>query len=82
MKNKHAIALNEAAKKYSDWFKRSFSDDKDMLAGGKKDYQDLISIVQMIEAGEAEATIARSMSRLDTAVREVIPDAVYYHYVR
>jgi hypothetical protein len=53
-----------------------------MLAGGKKDYQDLISIVQMIEAGEAEATIARSMSRLDTAVREVIPDAVYYHYVR
>ena len=80
MKNQHAISLKQAADKYDAWHRNAFSNDKKMLKVGKKDYQDLISIAGMIENGEDIKKIANAMRRLDTAVRDVIPDSAYYAY--
>ncbi len=80
MKNKLALALKNAADKYLAWNTKTFSDDAKMISVGKRDHDDLISIAGMIENGEDSIRIARAMSRLDTAVRDVIPDDVYYAY--
>jgi hypothetical protein len=80
MKNEHAIALKQAADKYDAWHSKAFAGDKEMLKGGKEDYEDLLSIVGMIENGEDVKKIAKAMWRLDTAVRDVIPDSAYYAY--
>jgi Ser/Thr protein kinase RdoA (MazF antagonist) len=80
MKNKHAISLKQAADKYDAWHSNAFSDDEEMLKFGKQDYEDLLSIAGMIENGEDSKKIANAMRRLDTAVRDVIPDSAYYAY--
>lgn len=46
----------------------------------KSDYEDLMSIAGMIENNEAEKSIMRAMWKLDTAVRDEIPDEVYYAF--
>jgi hypothetical protein len=81
MKNQHAISLKQAADKYDAWHSNAFSNDKKMLKVGKKDYEDLLSIAGMIENGEDIKKIANAMRRLDTAVRDVIPDSAYYAYI-
>jgi hypothetical protein len=80
MKNEHAVTLKKAADKYQTWFKGAFSDDPKMLKSGKKDYDDLISIAGMIENNEDKKKIGTAMWRLDTAVRDIIPDKVYYTF--
>lgn len=80
MKNPLAIALTKAADKYLDWNNKSFSDDPKMISVGQRDYDDLVSIAGMIEHNEDPTRIARAMGRLDTAVRDVIPDKVYFAY--
>ena len=77
MKNEHAIALKKSADKYYAWNNKTFSDDKEMLKVGEQDYEDLISIAGMIDNGENSEKIAYAMRRLDTAVRDIIPDSTY-----
>ena len=80
MKNKLALALKDAADRYLAWNTKTFSDDPKMVSVGEIDHGDLMTIASMIENGEAPASIARAMGRLDTAVRDVIPNDVYYAY--
>lgn len=80
MKNKLAIALKEAADRYLNWNTKAFKGDAKMISVGQRDHGDLMSIAGMIENNEDSTTIARAMSRLDTAVRDVIPDDVFYAY--
>jgi len=80
MKNEHAIVLKKAADKYIAWHNKAFEGDSDMIEFGKKDYDDLISIAGMIENGEDKNKIGKAMWKLDTAVRDIIPDKVYYGF--
>lgn len=80
MKNPLAVALVNAADKYLAWNTKAFSDDAKMISVGKRDHEDLISIAGMIENEEDSTRIARAMWKLDTAVRDVIPDSVYNAY--
>ena len=72
MKNPNAIKLVAAANKY----RKSLGH----FAHIQQDYEDLMSIAQMIENNENAAAICKAMWKLDTAVRDVIPDKVYYTY--
>ena len=78
MINKHAHDLAIAAAKYRDSHQPDFAVKYANFI--KQDYEDLMSIAQMIEDGESEQSIARAMWRLDTLVRDVIPDSVYNAY--
>lgn len=80
MKNKLAFDLKAAADRYLAWNTKTFADDARMIAVGERDHADLVSIAGMIENGEDSSSIARAMSRLDTAVRDVIPDDTFYAY--
>jgi len=80
MKNKLALALKDAADRYLAWNTKTFSDDAKMVSVGEVDHDALMSIAGMIENGEDSTRIARAMGRLDTAVRDVIPDDVFYAY--
>lgn len=82
MKNEHAIAVKKAADKYIAWHSNAFKDEPEMIEGGKNDYDDLISIAGMIENGESNKSIATAMWKLDTAVRDIIPDSAYYAFTR
>jgi hypothetical protein len=46
----------------------------------QSDYEDLIRIAGMIENNESKKSIANAMWNLDTLVRDVIPDKVYYYF--
>ena len=76
MKNKKALALVAAATKY----RRSMLEFIESAAVAQQDYDDLISIAQMIENDESKESIAQAMWKLDTLVRDVIPDSVYNIY--
>lgn len=76
MKNILAIKLAEAAEKYRNRG-TEISDAADVI---KSDYEDLMSIAGMIENNESPQSIKKAMWSLDTAVRDVIPDKVYYMY--
>lgn len=78
MKNKKAIALRDAAIKY----RRSMLEFTESAVVAQQDYDDLISIAQMIENNESKESIAQAMWKLDTLVRDVIPDSVYNIYNR
>lgn len=78
MKNKKAIALRDAAIKYRRWM-LEYTESAAVL---QQDYDDLISIAQMIENNESKESIAQAMWKLDTLVRDVIPDSVYNTYNR
>lgn len=80
MKNKLATALKDAADRYLNWNTKAFKGDAKMISVGQRDHDALMSIAGMIENNEDSTTIARAMSRLDTAVRDVIPDNVFYAY--
>jgi hypothetical protein len=80
MKNEHAITLKKAADKYIAWHNNAFKNEPEMLEGGKNDYDDLISIAGMIENNEDKKKIGTAMWKLDTAVRDIIPDKVYYTF--
>ena len=80
MKNKLALKLVAAADKYLAWNTKAFTGDAKMISVGERDHADLISIAGMIENSEDSTRIARAMGRLDTAVRDVIPDEVYYAF--
>lgn len=77
MKNPNAVKLVAAAAKYRDALVKN-SMYVEAKAVALQDYEDLVSIAQMIENNESG--IARAMWRLDTAVRDVIPDSVYDTY--
>ena len=77
MKNPHAVKLVAAAAKYRDTIVKNGTY-PEAKAVAQQDYEDLVSIAQMIENNESG--IARAMWRLDTAVRDVIPDSVYNTY--
>lgn len=78
MKNKLALKLVAAANKYRD-HERYLEDSEKVV---QSDYQDLISIAGMIENNESKKSIANAMWKLDTLVRDVIPDDVYNAYSR
>ena len=78
MINKHAHTLAVAAAKYRDSFDEDHAIKYAKLI--KQDYEDLMSIAQMIEGDESAQSIARAMWRLDTQVRDVIPNSVYNVY--
>ena len=73
----NAVKLVAAAAKYRDALVKN-SMYVEAKAVALQDYEDLVSIAQMIENNESG--IARAMWRLDTAVRDVIPDSVYDTY--
>jgi len=81
MKNKKALELVAAAVKY-----RTAITENNMYPDAAKvaqqDYEDLVSIAQMIENNESKESIAQAMWKLDTAVRDVISDSVYNIYNR
>ena len=79
MKNPNAIKLVEAAIKYRDTIIKN-SMYVEAKAVALQDYEDLVSIAGMIENNENAAAICKAMWKLDTAVRDVIPDKVYYTY--
>jgi hypothetical protein len=78
MINKHAYELACAAAKYRDSHEDDFSTKYAALI--KQDYEDLMCIAQMIEGDESKERVAKAMWKLDTLVRDVIPDSVYNHY--
>lgn len=82
MKNKLAQKLAARAEKYRT---REYKyEDEEMSKKIAKivesDYEDLMSIANMIESNEDGKSIAKAMWKLDTAVRDEIPDEVYYHF--
>ena len=76
MKNELAIKLVAAADKYRA-VERNYEGAEKMV---QSDYEDLISIAGMIENNESKKSIANAMWKLDTLVRDVIPDKVYNTY--
>jgi hypothetical protein len=76
MKNELAIKLVAAADKYRA-VERKYEGAEKMV---QSDYEDLISIAGMIENNESKKSIANAMWKLDTLVRDVIPDKVYNAY--
>ena len=76
MKNKLALKLVAAANKYRD-HERYLEDSEKVV---QEDYEDLISIANMIESNETDSQIQTAMWKLDTLVRDVIPDDVYYAF--
>lgn len=76
MKNILAQKLEEAAIAYRD-VERTYEGGAEVA---QSDYEDLMSIAGMIENNEPKASIAKAMWRLDTAVRDIIPDEVYNPY--
>lgn len=82
MKNKLALDLKDAADRYLAWNTKTFSDDAEMISVGERDHGDLMSIAGMIENSEDSTRIARAMWKLDTAVRDIIPNDVYYAYIQ
>ena len=76
MKSKLAKLLADSASKY----KTKFADagcDANVI---HDDYDDLMSIAQMIEDSADKNAITRAMWRLDTAVRDEIPDEVFWAF--
>lgn len=82
MKNQIAITLKEAADKNLAGYSAASKKDSKLIPIIKKDHKDLIKIADMIEKDEDAEKIARAIRRLDTSVRDVIPDNVYYIYIR
>ena len=78
MKNELAKKLVTAADKYRA-VERNYEGAEKMV---QSDYEDLISIAGMIENNESKKSIANAMWKLDTLVRDVIPDKVYNAYNR
>ena len=80
MNQEHSVLLKQAADKYLAWNKKHFSGEEDMMNCARSDYEDLISIATSIANGTDKKSIAQAMWKLDTAVRDVIPDKVYTAY--
>ena len=78
MNNPYAKVLAAAAYKYAVRYRDAGLDTSIMT----QDVEDLMSIAQLIEDGAAPGTVARAMWRLDTAVRDEIPDSVYHHFCK
>lgn len=76
MKNKLALKLVAAADKYRS-VERNFEGADKVV---QEDYEDLMSIANMIESNETDSQIQTAMWKLDTLVRDVIPDDVYYAF--
>ena len=76
MKNKLANKLVAAADKYRS-VEREYEGAEKIV---QEDYEDLISIANMIESNETDSQIQTAMWKLDTLVRDVIPDKVYNAY--
>lgn len=75
MNNPLAIKLYEAAVKYKQSLGQLY-----ISPVYQKDFEDLTSIANMIENNEDAKAIQKAMWNLDTAVRDVIPNKVYYTY--
>jgi len=83
MKFEHpnALKLKEVADKYLAWNTKSFSGDAKMIKGGEKDHEDLLSIALMIEQDEFNTLpIRRAIRKLDTFIRDYIPQNIYDLY--
>jgi hypothetical protein len=80
MHKEHSLLLKQAADKYLAWNKKHFSNEKDMMDCVYNDYEDLISIATSIGRNEDKKLIAEAIWKLDTAVRDVIPNKVYMAY--
>lgn len=78
MKNVLAKQLAEAAKNY----RARNTEDPQVQRILQSDYEDLMSIAGMIENNETDSQIQVAMWNLDTAVRDEIPDDVYYAFNR
>ena len=81
LKHPNAIKLVEVADKYLAWNNKSFPNDAGMLKGGEKDHEDLISIALMIEQDEFNnRSISNAIRKLDTFIRDYIPQNIYDLY--
>lgn len=78
MKNELALKLVEAINKYAEQGKSAGFEGSEEIY--EQDCEDLTSIAQMIESNESPKAIREAMWKLDTLVRDVIPDKVYYHF--
>lgn len=79
----NAIKLRAAATKYRSNLYKQFKVDKNILKLAEQDYFDLMSIALMIEENEFNnKAIARAIFRLDTIVRETIPNDIYKIYCK
>jgi hypothetical protein len=76
MKNKLALKLVAAADNYRSR-NRSWEGAEKVV---QSDYEDLMSIAGMIESNETDSQIQLAMWKLDTLVRDEIPDDVYYAF--
>lgn len=76
MKNKLALKLVAAADNYRNR-NRSWEGAEKVV---QSDYEDLMSIAGMIESNETDSQIQLAMWKLDTLVRDEIPDDVYYAF--
>lgn len=75
MKTPLALKLGIAAEKYR---ARNYEPLAAKIV--EQDYEDLMSIAGMIDNNEDPKKIAKAMWQLDTAVRDEIPDEVYYAF--
>lgn len=75
MKNELAKKLYEAAVEYKQSLGELY-----LSPVYQQDFEDLTSIANMIENNESSEAIQKAMWNLDTAVRDVIPNKVYYTY--
>ena len=76
MKNTLAKKLAAAANAY----RNRDTEDPEVVRVVESDYEDLMSIAGMIENNETDSQIQVAMWNLDTAVRDEIPDEVYYAF--
>jgi hypothetical protein len=76
MKSKLAILLADSASKYKTRYVNAGCDSNVI----HDDYDALMSIAQMIEDSADKNAITRAMWRLDTAVRDEIPDEVFWAF--
>jgi hypothetical protein len=68
--------LRTSATEYRDNGLKSFQDDKEMCEVYRSDYDDLLKIARIIDEGKIGEAF-EEMDKLDTVVRDMIPDNVW-----
>jgi len=78
MQDEDAITLVNCADRYYQSFRNDENLNQSIV---NRDREDLLSIARMIEDNDNPKAIANAMTKLDTFVRDYIPEEIYYAYV-
>jgi hypothetical protein len=78
MQDEDAITLVNCADRYYQSFRNDENLNQSIV---NKDREDLLSIARMIEDNDNPKAIANAMTKLDTFVRDYIPEEIYIAYV-